>query len=147
MATVQQPAGSVTNVAGGTPGAVTWTCAPDTARQTAWASATTTCSLNWASGPTARGGIGPTILGGPGCGWGAKIGPSILGAAEPKKVRYAMVGVGGRGAAHLGWAGEGIVALCDVDAGAVAKAAKRHPNAKKYKDYRKMFEDADDFDR
>lgn len=79
---------------------------------------------------------------------GALIGRTALGAEKSaKKVRYAMVGVGGRGGAHLGWAGgEGIVALCDVDAGAVARAAKRYPNAKKYKDYRKMFEDADDFD-
>ena len=79
---------------------------------------------------------------------GALIGRSAPGAEKSaKKVRYAMVGVGGRGLIHQGWAGsEGIVALCDVNAGAVARAANRFPNAKKYKDYRTMFEHADDFD-
>ncbi len=87
---------------------------------------------------------------------GVLIGRSAPAAEKSaKKVRYAMVGVGGRGKFHcttegtypLGWAGsEGIVALCDVNAGAVARAAGCYPNAKKYKDYRKMFEHADDFD-
>ncbi|MBL7134376.1 MAG: twin-arginine translocation signal domain-containing protein [Phycisphaerae bacterium] len=37
---------------------------------------------------------------------GALIGRTALGADKPaKKVRYAMVAVGGRGGAHLGWAG------------------------------------------
>jgi len=74
-------------------------------------------------------------------------GSTLSAAPERKKVRFAIVGCGGRGRAHLGWAGsEKIVALCDTDAGAVAGAAKRSPDAKTYSDYRKLFEHANDFD-
>ncbi len=57
------------------------------------------------------------------------------------KLRMAQIGAGGRGSAHLaGYATEDIVALCDVDDVRAAKAYENHPNAKRFKDYRKMFD-------
>jgi len=77
--------------------------------------------------------------------------PYVIGAEKArKKIRFANIGCGGRGGAHLRPADQGggcIKALCDVDARAVNNAAKARPNAKKYSDYRKMFEDmADEID-
>lgn len=65
-----------------------------------------------------------------------------------KKMNVVCVGIGGRGGASVhGVSGENIVGLCDVDARRGEKAFKAHPNAKQYKDYRKMFNDlGDSFD-
>jgi predicted dehydrogenase len=41
---------------------------------------------------------------------------------------------------------ENIVALCDVNSEAIAKASVTHDKAKKFSDFRKMFENAKDFD-
>lgn len=104
-------------------------------------------------------------------------GPLILRGAkdENKKLRIALIGVGGRGTAHHGWATkEEIVAICDADKSmlsgarnvqATGKSAKpgksgkpkkspkggmdftkQFPKVKKYQDYRELFERADDFD-
>ena len=63
------------------------------------------------------------------------------------KLNIAMIGVGGRGAANLaGVKSENIVALCDVDANAVAKAAGAYPQAQKFTDFRKLFDKPDEFD-
>lgn len=68
---------------------------------------------------------------------------AAFGASRPeRKIRFAMIGVGGRGGAHLGPAakyGE-IVALCDVDAETRAKAMLDHPEAATFVDYRQMFD-------
>jgi predicted dehydrogenase len=57
------------------------------------------------------------------------------------KLRIAAIGCGGRGAADLeGLAAEDIVALCDVDDGAASGSFKKFPNAKRFKDFRKMFD-------
>ncbi len=73
--------------------------------------------------------------------------PYVVRAAEQKKLRMAIVGVGGRGGHGIGMArNEEIVALCDVDAGRLAGAARKFPNAKAYKDYREMYEKPDAFD-
>lgn len=60
------------------------------------------------------------------------------------KLRTAHIGVGGMGAADLeAIASHGMVevtALCDVDANNLAAAQKLFPNAKTFKDYRKLFE-------
>jgi len=68
--------------------------------------------------------------------------------AQNAKVRYANFGVGGRGDAHLGPAGgEELVILCDTDEGSLEKAAKKAPNARKFNDFRKVFDEAmKDFD-
>ena len=71
------------------------------------------------------------------------------GKATPNnKLRIAAIGVGGRGAANLGgMADENIVALCDVDDRRAAGSFEKFPDAKRFKDFRKMFDSmADDID-
>jgi len=59
-----------------------------------------------------------------------------------EKLNIAAIGVRGRGAANLaGVASENIVALCDVDANNLNEAAKDFPNAKLYRDFRRMFDE------
>lgn len=59
------------------------------------------------------------------------------------KLRHAQVGVGGMGGSDLGQISAHpnveVVALCDVDAGRLAEAAKAHPGAKTFADWRVMF--------
>jgi len=58
-----------------------------------------------------------------------------------EKLNLAGIGVGGRGAEDLKeLASENIVALCDVDEGRAAGMLKRYPDAKRYRDFRKMLE-------
>ena len=77
--------------------------------------------------------------------WGA---PALLrGSGLNDKLNIAIIGVGGRGGANMGGvASENIVALCDVYEPPVNKAGQNHPQAKKYKDFRRVFDDAKDFD-
>ena len=85
---------------------------------------------------------------------GISFAPAVLGRRirsnpEWKKIRFAMVGVCGRAANHLGWAGSQatITALCDIDNTFLSKAAKKFKGAKTYNDYREMFKkSSDDFD-
>src|SRR3982750_4113089 len=64
-----------------------------------------------------------------------------------ERLNIAIIGAGGRGGANLAAVGgENIVALCDVYEPAVLKAAQKYPSAKKYSDFRKLFENAKDFD-
>jgi predicted dehydrogenase len=68
-------------------------------------------------------------------------------AAHPpsanEKVRFACIGVGGKGDSDTNDAGSHgeIVALCDIDSKVLDKMAKKYPKAKKYFDYRKMLEE------
>ncbi|MFM7973644.1 MAG: Gfo/Idh/MocA family protein, partial [Pirellula sp.] len=59
------------------------------------------------------------------------------------RLRLASIGVGGMGSADLGSLSShskvDVVALCDVDSNNLAAAIKRHPNAKGFSDFRKMF--------
>ncbi len=73
--------------------------------------------------------------------------PRIVRGAKGRKLRIAIIGVGGRGRHGIGMArGEEIVALCDVDSGRLAGARKGFPKARAYQDYRELFERPDDFD-
>jgi hypothetical protein len=79
---------------------------------------------------------------------GLTIAPSsILGKnyghiAPSDKLNIAGVGVGGRGFAVLkNMSKENIVALCDVDWRYSEKAFKHFPDAKKYFDYRRMYDE------
>jgi predicted dehydrogenase len=60
------------------------------------------------------------------------------------KLNIAAVGVGGKGYTNVTYAYNGgkenIVALCDVDDVRAEKTYKEFPNAKRYKDFRKMLE-------
>jgi len=72
-----------------------------------------------------------------------------LGHTPPSdKLNIAGVGIGGMGATNLRHlATENIVALCDVDWKYAGKTFDTYPNAKRYKDWRKMFDDMyDDID-
>jgi predicted dehydrogenase len=61
------------------------------------------------------------------------------------RLRHAGIGVGGMGASDLGQIAShpdvDIVALCDVDADNLAKAAAKYPNARTFSDWRTMFEE------
>jgi len=74
--------------------------------------------------------------------------PALLrGRNLNDKLNIAMIGVGGRGGANLAGVGsENIVVLCDVDSNAVDKAALKYPDAKKFQDFRKVFDNPKDFD-
>ena len=70
------------------------------------------------------------VLGGPG-----QTPPS-------EKLNIACIGVGGRGRASLGGTkDENIVALCDVDPRRVGDAFEKFPQAKRYRDFRKMLDE------
>ena len=65
------------------------------------------------------------------------------GDSPNEKLRFAGVGVGGKGSGDISQAGHlGIcVALCDVDEDFLNSKAKEFTNAKKYFDYRKMLDE------
>ena len=67
----------------------------------------------------------------------------LNGATPPSgKLNLAGVGVGGQGGSDLSnMESENFVALCDVDWGHAAGTFKRHPEARKYRDYRKMLDE------
>src|SRR5436305_811460 len=75
-------------------------------------------------------------------------GPAILSARSPnEKLNLAIIGCGGRGASNLSdVSSENIVALCDVNENNLDAAAKKHPSARKYVDFRKLYESEKDFD-
>ena len=69
-------------------------------------------------------------------------GPNYIAPSE--KLNIACIGIGGMGASDISqFAGENIVALCDVDWRHAAGTFDKFPNAKKYRDFRKML-DAED---
>src|SRR5512143_244629 len=75
----------------------------------------------------------------------------VLGAdgnqSPNEKLNIAGIGVGGQGHSDLNnMKEENIVALCDVDWDRAGGTFKQFPNAKKYKDYRKMLEEQKDID-
>ncbi len=74
--------------------------------------------------------------------------PAILSARSPnEKLNIAVIGSGGRGASNLGdVSSENIVALCDVNENNLNAAAEKHPSARKYVDFRKLYENEKDFD-
>lgn len=58
-----------------------------------------------------------------------------------EKLNIACIGVGGQGATDVnGVSGENIVALCDVDERRAASTFERYPNAKRFQDFREMFD-------
>lgn len=74
--------------------------------------------------------------------------PAILRARNlNEKLNIAVIGAGGRGASNLkSVSSENIVALCDVNANNLNKAAESHPKARKLADFRKLYEHAGEFD-
>ncbi|NLZ07300.1 MAG: Gfo/Idh/MocA family oxidoreductase [Phycisphaerae bacterium] len=69
-------------------------------------------------------------------------GPKFVAPSE--KLNIACIGVGGMGSSDVSqFAGENIVALCDVDWRHAAGTFERFPNARKYRDFRKMLDTED----
>lgn len=68
---------------------------------------------------------------------------SGLGYKPPSdKLNIAGIGIGGMGFANLkNITGENIVTLCDVDWGYSKQVFEAYPDAKKYKDFRKMYDE------
>jgi predicted dehydrogenase len=80
-------------------------------------------------------GAGLTIL---------KSGILKAGNSPNEKLNIAVIGVAGRGGGNMNNVkSENIVALCDVNAKNLAKAANQFPKAKTYKDWRKCLEQKD----
>jgi len=74
--------------------------------------------------------------------------PAFVRAKSPNdKLNIAIIGAGGRGASNThDVSGENIVALCDVNEANLNKAAEKFPQARKYVDFRKLFDQANDID-
>jgi predicted dehydrogenase len=75
--------------------------------------------------------------------------PAIVrGRGANEKLNVAVVGTTGRGAANTTPVAktENIVALCDVDEQKMGKVAEKFPQAKRYIDWRKLFDDQKQFD-
>lgn len=69
--------------------------------------------------------------------------PALLrGADSPNnKLNIAVIGCGGRGSGNLAEvSSENIVALCDVNERALDAAAVKHPNARRFTDFRKLYD-------
>jgi predicted dehydrogenase len=66
--------------------------------------------------------------------------------APSDKLNIACIGVGGMGGGDVGTVSNGnnIVALCDVDLKRGGKSFEAHPQAKAYRDFRKMFDEMAD---
>ncbi|MEC3905668.1 Gfo/Idh/MocA family oxidoreductase [Tamlana sp. 2201CG12-4] len=66
------------------------------------------------------------------------------------KLNIAVIGGGGKGYSDAvnAWnkGASNITAICDVDWNSASKAFKKFPKAKKYKDFRKLFDQVKDFD-
>lgn len=76
---------------------------------------------------------------------GLAAGPKAFAQARRganERLRFAMIGVGGRGGAHLKPAAEfgDIVALCDIDAATLTKTLADYPKAAAFADFRAMLD-------
>ncbi len=75
-------------------------------------------------------------------GTGALFIPNFISCAPSTKLRYAVIGVGGRGEASWSRIPEDqLVAMCDADDRMSQDGYKARPKAKKYKDFRVMFDE------
>src|SRR2546427_11179921 len=64
-----------------------------------------------------------------------------------EKLNLAIIGAGGRGGADIAQvSSENIVALCDVNETHLDSAAAKHPNARKYVDFRELYDQSKDID-
>src|SRR5215831_2308478 len=81
---------------------------------------------------------------------GAIAAPAVVrGRNLNDKLNIAMIATGGRGGFNLrqpAIASENIVTLCDVYQPAVDKAAQLYPRARRYSDFRRVYDRANDFD-
>jgi predicted dehydrogenase len=96
------------------------------------------------TGPTRRGFLKQAAVGAS----AVFTAPAVLrGRNLNERLNIAVIGSGGRGGANLrSVSSENIVALCDVSERSLRQAARNHPDAKQYYDYRKLYDEAGDFD-
>jgi predicted dehydrogenase len=68
--------------------------------------------------------------------------PASVSSRSPnEKLNLAVIGCGGRGTANLReMLGENIVALCDVSESNLLRAAEKAPRARKFRDFRKLYD-------
>jgi predicted dehydrogenase len=68
--------------------------------------------------------------------------PAFVRSRSPNdKLNLALIGTGRRGGHNLQqFIGENVVALCDVDEGNLLQAAQSAPQAKRFRDFRKMYD-------
>jgi len=86
-------------------------------------------------------GAGVWVVGSPGCAELKPL-PKPRYVSPNEKLNVACVGIGGKGSSDTsGNRSENVVALCDVDWDRGAGSIKRFRKAKKYHDYRKMFDE------
>src|SRR3954470_3979274 len=67
-----------------------------------------------------------------------------FGSEANSKLNIAGIGVGGQGRGSLDQfsnMGNNLVALCDVDEKRAGNIYSKHPGAKRYQDFRKMFDE------
>src|SRR5213594_4074227 len=77
------------------------------------------------------------------------VAPAFLrGQNLNSKLNIAIIGAGGRGGSNMGDVGrsENIVAVCDVAETALDSAQKKFPQAKRFTDFRKLYEIEKEFD-
>src|SRR4051794_27331193 len=74
--------------------------------------------------------------------------PNFLRAQNANtRLNIAVIGSGGRGASNLASvSSENIVALCDVFQPAVERAAQKYPQAAKFNDFRRLYDQHKTFD-
>src|SRR6516162_6961235 len=74
--------------------------------------------------------------------------PAIVSSRAPsEKLNLVVIGCGGRGASNMqAVLSENIVALCDVSEPNLEQAAKKAPDARKFRDFRKLYDDLKDSD-
>jgi predicted dehydrogenase len=72
--------------------------------------------------------------------------PAVLTAGQPStKLNIVVIGCGGRGGSNMqAMLGENIVALCDVSESNLQRASERAPLAKKFRDFRKLYDELKD---
>ena len=76
--------------------------------------------------------------------WVSGTGSTARSASPNEKLNIGIIGVNHRGRANMNSvSSENIVALCDIDETYLAEAAKKHPKAKTYVDWRKMLDQKD----
>ena len=85
-----------------------------------------------------------SVLMGVGVGVAVSSGSQAAQRSANEKLNIGIIGSQGRGGSNTkSVSSENIVALCDVDAARLGKAAQQYPKARKYEDWRKLVEQKD----
>ncbi len=73
--------------------------------------------------------------------WAGSMSRSLAAESPNEKLNVAVIGLGGQGKANLiGVGSQNVIALCDVDDKRAGKAYEDNPQAKKFYDFREMFD-------